>query len=95
LPFFDALKVPGASQSDPGPIWETSIFHENSQKFGPRCQPYELEIFGAFCPFDLKLSGNDLETSKNRQLSSIYFLNGWRQRYLEINVKNVPKIFEK
>ena len=35
LMFFDALKVLGPSQSDPGPIWETLIFHENSQNFCP------------------------------------------------------------
>ena len=29
LMFFDALKVPGPSQSDPGSIWETSFFDEN------------------------------------------------------------------
>ena len=29
LTFFDALEVPGPSQSDPGSIWETSFFDEN------------------------------------------------------------------
>ena len=29
LMFFDALKVPGPSQSDPGSIWETSFFDQN------------------------------------------------------------------
>ena len=29
LMFFDALEVPGPSQSDPGSIWETSFFDEN------------------------------------------------------------------
>ena len=29
LMIFDALKVPGPSQSDPGSIWETSFFDKN------------------------------------------------------------------
>ena len=29
LMFFDAWKVPGPSQNDPGSIWETSFFDES------------------------------------------------------------------
>ena len=32
LMFFDALEVPGPSQSDPGSIWGTSFFDQNFLK---------------------------------------------------------------
>ena len=32
LMFFDALEVPGPSQSDPGSIWGTSFFNQNFLK---------------------------------------------------------------
>ena len=41
LMFFDALKVPGPSQSDPGSIWETSFFDENFAQGKP-----EVKILG-------------------------------------------------
>ena len=44
LMFFDALEVPGPSQSDPGSIWETSFFDENFAQGKP-----EVKILGATC----------------------------------------------
>ena len=44
LMFFDALEVPGPSQSDPGSIWETSFFDE----FFAQGKPEVKILVGAF-----------------------------------------------
>ena len=90
LMFFDALMVPGRSHSDPGSIWETSFFHENSQKNCPKNWIYALAFRHAHS-IDLRFETyiphyNDiLQIKKTMGLQTIFaiFRNQckWTQNY--------------